>query len=179
MGGTEGGASGGSLEAPRTRSWKQRWRAACSWFVLGVSAPGVALVVFAVLTRHSSPSMSRAVLLGLAAVAPAAPAQAQDQWLQQAALKAEPVGGTGPVLNLDVSFLSQETDAWHTDAAGLSPARQARIESCYQTAEAAYQGGVWDGGFRGNADGLSTFDQSVSDFYAGQRRKSQFGNCMR
>ena len=119
------------------------------------------------------------VLLGLAVIAQISPVQAQDQWFQQAALQAEPVDGTGPVLNLDTSFLSQDTGAWHSDGAGLSPARQARIESCYVTAQAAHQGGAWDGVFILKPQGLGNFDQGVSDFYAGQQTKSQFGNCMR
>ena len=120
------------------------------------------------------------MLLGLAAIAQISPVQAQDQWFQQAMLQVEPAveTGTGPVLNLDISFLSQETDAWHSDAAGLSTARQARIESCYVTARAAHQGGAWDGVFNLRPQGLGNFDQGVSDFYAGQQTKSQFGDCM-
>ena len=130
------------------------------------------------------------VLLGLAAVASVSPAQAQDQSLQQAALETEPPVQVAPalptepaveagaVLNLDSSFLNLETDAWHSDADGLSPERQARMESCYLAAQGAYQAGVWDGRFGSETDGVSTFDDDVSDFYARQRRKSQLGECM-
>ena len=125
------------------------------------------------------------VLLGLAAIATISPAKAQDESLQQAALEAEPAVEAdlavepSPVLKLDSSFLNLEPDAWHSDAAGLSPARQARIESCYLAAEAAYQAGVWDGGFGSDTDDVSAFEYGVSDFYAGQQRKAQFRNCMR
>ena len=125
------------------------------------------------------------VLLGLAAIASVSPVKAQDQSLQQAAIPAEPAPQpepaieTEPVLNLDSSFLSMETDAWHSDADGHSPARQARIESCYRAAEGAYRSGVWHGGFGSETDDVSAFEYGVSDFYAGLRRKSQLGDCMR
>ena len=125
------------------------------------------------------------VLLGLAAIASVSPVKAQDQSLQQAAIpeepapQTEPAIETEPVLNLDSSFLSMESDAWHSDADGHSPARQARIESCYLAAEGAYWSGVWHGGFGSDTDDVSAFEHGVSDFYAGQRRKSQLGDCMR
>lgn len=125
------------------------------------------------------------VLLGLGAIASVSPVMAQDQSLQQAAIPAEPAPQTEPavetepLLNLDSSFLSLETDAWHSDADGHSPARQARMESCYLAAEGAYQSGVWHGGFGSDTDDVSAFEHGVSDFYAGQRRKSQLGDCMR
>ncbi len=124
------------------------------------------------------------MLLGLAAIASVSPVKAQDQSMQQAALETEsapsavPSVETGRVLNLDSSFLSRETDAWHSDAAGHSPERQARIESCYLAAEAAYQAGVWDGGFGSDTDDVSAFEYGVSDFYAAQQKKSQLGKCM-
>ncbi len=127
-------------------------------------------------------------LLALAAIASISPAKAQDQSPQQAADQSpqqaalpgetEPAVETGEVLNLDSSFLNLETDAWHSDAAGLSPARQAHIESCYLAAEAAFRAGVWHGGFGSDTDDVSAFEHGVSDFYAGQRRKSQLGECM-
>ena len=125
------------------------------------------------------------VLLGLAVIAPISPVKAQNESLQQAALptepapQTEPAVETEPVLNLDSSFLNLETDAWHSDADGHSPARQARIESCYLAAEGAYRSGVWHGGFGSETDDVSAFEHGVSDFYAGQRRKSQLGDCMR
>ncbi len=130
------------------------------------------------------------VLLGLAAIASVSPAQAQDQSLQQAALETEPPVQVAPalptepaveagaVLNLDSSFLSLETGAWHSDADGFSPERQARMESCYLAAQGAYQAGVWDGGFGSDTDDVSAFEIGVSDFYARQQKKSQLGKCM-
>jgi len=124
------------------------------------------------------------VLLGLAAIASVSPAKAEDQSLQQAALQTEPTVETEravetePVLNLDSSFLNLETDAWHSDAVGHSPERQARMESCYLAAEGAYRAGVWDGGFGSDTDDVSAFEHGVSDFYARQQRKSQLGECM-
>ncbi len=125
------------------------------------------------------------VLLGLAVIAPISPVKAQDDSLQQAALPTQPVlqkdpaVERDPVLNLDSSFLVLESDSWHSDAAGHSPARQARIESCYLAAEGAYRAGVWEGGFGSDTDDVSAFEYGVSDFYAVQRRKSQLGDCMR
>ncbi|MDJ0947029.1 MAG: hypothetical protein QNJ30_26560 [Kiloniellales bacterium] len=118
------------------------------------------------------------VLLGVAAIASTSPVRAEDQSPQQAALQTEPAVETGQVLNLDSSFLSRETDAWHSDAEGFSVERQARIESCYLAAESAYRAGIWDGGFGSDTDDMDVFEYGVSDFYAGQQRKSQFGKCM-
>ena len=119
------------------------------------------------------------MVLGLAAIAPVSPVQAEDQRLQQAAFQVEPTVETGRVLNLDISSVSLQSDDWYSDADGHSTARQARIETCYLTAQAAYQGGVWDEGFGSHGKSLHSFDQSVSSFYAGQRKKSQFGDCTR
>ncbi len=123
------------------------------------------------------------VLLGMAVIAPIAVANAEDESLQQAALPASPTAETDSkieavrALNLDSSFLIRETDAWHYDADGFSPARQARMESCYLAAEGAYQAGVWEGGFGSETDDVSAFELGVSDFYARQQRKSQIGKC--
>ena len=125
------------------------------------------------------------VALALAAIALTTPVKAQDQSPQQAALPTEPEPQAesaieaGAVLNLDSSFLRREADAWHSDADGLSPERQARIESCYLAAEGAYQAGVWDGGFGSETDDVSAFEHGVSDFYGRQQRKSQLRNCIR
>ncbi len=124
------------------------------------------------------------VLFGIAGIASISQVKAQDQSLQEAALATEPVvepeaaAEPARVLNLDSSFLSRETDAWISDAAGHSPDRQARMESCYLAAEGAYRAGVWDGGFGSDTDDVSAFEHGVSDFYARQQRKSQLGKCM-
>lgn len=124
------------------------------------------------------------VLLGLAAAASISPVRAQDLSPQQAALETESAiymeqaVETGLVLDLDSAFLNRETDAWHSNAAGFSPARQARIESCYVAAEAAYQAGVWQGSLGNDMDGVSDLDDAISDFYAVKRRKSQLGDCL-
>ena len=124
------------------------------------------------------------VVLGMAMATPFSPVKAQDQSSQQAALQpkfaidVEPEVDTGLDLKLDNTFLAQETDAWHSDAAGLSPARQAHIEACYVAANAAYQAGVWQGGLGKDMDGVSDLDDAISDFYAVQQRKSQLGACL-
>ncbi len=140
---------------------------------------------FALSSKMRAVSRLSLVLLGLAVVASISPVKAQDPSPQQAALptelelQTEPVVEPGQVLNLDSSFLSRGSNAWHSDADGHSPERQARIESCYLAAEGAYHAGVWDGGFGSDTDDVSAFEYGVSDFYARQQRKSQLGDCIR
>ncbi len=123
------------------------------------------------------------VLLGMAVIVPTSQANADDESLQQAALPTAPTTETDSKieaarsLDLDSSFLIRETDGWHSDADGFSPARQARMESCYLSAEGAYQAGVWEGGFGSETDDVSAFEIGVSDFYARQQRRSQLGKC--
>ncbi len=118
-------------------------------------------------------------LLGLAAVAHISQAHAQDATTQQAALPAEPAQETaGQALIIDTSFLSIENSGWRSDAEFHSPDRQARIQSCYLTARAAYEGGAVDGGF-GDTSRLGDLNRSVSSFYKDQQEKTQFDGCIR
>ncbi len=121
--------------------------------------------------------LALSLALGLAAVTSISPAKADDRSFQLAALETGDAVETGPALNLDLSFLSRETDVWQSKGADRSPARHDQFESCYAAAEAAYQAGAWQGGLGSDTDGASAFENAVSGFYADQRRQSRQGDC--
>ena len=122
-------------------------------------------------------TLALSLALGLAAITSISSAKAQDQSFQQVAFQTEQTVETGPTLNLDLSFLSRQSDDWQIEAADRSSARHDQFESCYAAAEAAYQAGAWQGSLGSDPDSASAFHTSVSGFYADQRRKSQQGNC--
>ncbi len=64
------------------------------------------------------------------------------------------------------------------DSAGLSRVRQARIESCYLSAQAFYKVGGQDTSFR-NSQVRSRLNRSVTAFYAKQRQRAQFDDCVK
>lgn len=102
---------------------------------------------------------------------------------QQAALQVEPAtapsgGIASSTLDLDASFLYTEGADWNSGAAGLSQVRQARIESCYLSARAFYKVESQDPSFR-NSHKLSGLNRSVTAFYAKQRRRTQFDDCVK
>ena len=110
-------------------------------------------------------------------------AQFDAEGIQQAALQVEPAaapsdGNANSTLDLDASFLYTEGANWNSEAAGLSQVRQARIESCYLSAQAFYKVGGQDTNFR-NSHKLSGLNRSVTAFYAKQRQRTQFDDCVK
>ncbi len=110
-------------------------------------------------------------------------AQFDAEGIQQAALQVEPAaapsdGNANSTLDLDASFLYTEGANWNSEAAGLSQVRQARIESCYLSAQAFYKVGGQDTNFR-KSHKLSGLNRSVTAFYAKQRQRTQFDDCVK
>ena len=104
-------------------------------------------------------------------------ADQQGAAAQQAAAETEQAVETDPAPNLDLSFLSRESDIWLSEDAEPSPASHDQFKSCYAAAEAAYQAGAWQGSVGSSTGGASAFENSVSGFYADQRRQSMQGDC--
>lgn len=128
-------------------------------------------------------SSSYATLEQLPLAEPQHLAQFDAENIQQAALQVEPAaapsgGIASPTLDLDTSFLYTEGNNWNSEAAGLSQVRQARIESCYLSARAFYKVEGQDTSFR-NSHKLSGFNRSVTAFYAKQRQRTQFDDCVK
>ncbi len=106
-------------------------------------------------------------------------AESSQQAALQVELAAEPSdGNANSTLDLDVSFLYTEGANWNSEATGLSQVRQARIESCYLSARAFYKVEGQDTSFR-NSHTPSGLNRSVTAFYAKQRQRTQFDDCVK
>ncbi len=128
-------------------------------------------------------SSSYATLEQLSLAEPRHVAQFDAERTQQAALQVEPAaapsdGKTNPILDLDASFLYTEGANWKSEAAVLSQVRQARIESCYLSARAFYKVEGQDTSGR-DSHALSGLNRSVTAFYAKQRQRTQFDDCVK